>query len=84
MMGGVYTHRWCDTYRRAVRGRRDRVRDDQRARPAASARCGALVFGARAGKAAAKYATSAKQPSPVVMRQADDGTAAGAECDPRQ
>jgi fumarate reductase flavoprotein subunit len=31
-----------------------------------------LVFGARAGKAAAEYATSAKQPSPVVMRQADD------------
>ena len=31
-----------------------------------------LVFGARAGKAAAEYAISAKQPSPVVMRQADD------------
>jgi fumarate reductase flavoprotein subunit len=31
-----------------------------------------LVFGARAGKAAAEYATSAKQSSPVVMRQAED------------
>jgi fumarate reductase flavoprotein subunit len=31
-----------------------------------------LVFGARAGKAAAEYATSAKQPPPVLMRQADD------------
>jgi fumarate reductase flavoprotein subunit len=31
-----------------------------------------LVFGARAGKAAAEYATSAKQASPAVMRQADD------------
>jgi fumarate reductase flavoprotein subunit len=31
-----------------------------------------LVFGARAGKAAAEYATSAKQASSVVMRQADD------------
>jgi fumarate reductase flavoprotein subunit len=31
-----------------------------------------LVFGARAGKVAAEYATSAKQPSPVVKRQADD------------
>jgi fumarate reductase flavoprotein subunit len=31
-----------------------------------------LVFGARAGIAAAEYAASAKQPSPVVMRQADD------------
>ncbi len=31
-----------------------------------------LVFGARAGKAAAEYAASAKQPSPVVMRQAED------------
>ncbi len=31
-----------------------------------------LVFGARAGRAAAEYATSAKQPSPAVMRQADD------------
>ena len=31
-----------------------------------------LVFGARAGKAAAEYASSAKQPSPAVMRQADD------------
>jgi fumarate reductase flavoprotein subunit len=31
-----------------------------------------LVFGARAGKAAAEYATTAKQASSVVMRQADD------------
>jgi fumarate reductase flavoprotein subunit len=31
-----------------------------------------LVFGARAGIAAAEYAASAKQPSPVVMRQAED------------
>ena len=31
-----------------------------------------LVFGARAGKAAAEYATGAKPPPPVVMRQADD------------
>jgi len=31
-----------------------------------------LVFGARAGEAAAEYATSAKQPPPVLMRQADD------------
>jgi succinate dehydrogenase flavoprotein subunit len=31
-----------------------------------------LVFGARAGKAAAEYAASAKRPSPVVMRQAED------------
>jgi fumarate reductase flavoprotein subunit len=31
-----------------------------------------LVFGARAGKAAAEYATSAKQPPPVLMHQADD------------
>jgi fumarate reductase flavoprotein subunit len=31
-----------------------------------------LVFGARAGKAAAEYATSATQPSQVVLRQADD------------
>jgi fumarate reductase flavoprotein subunit len=31
-----------------------------------------LVFGARAGRAAAEYASSAKQPSPAVMRQADD------------
>ena len=31
-----------------------------------------LVFGARAGKAAAEYAASAKPPPPVVMRQADD------------
>jgi fumarate reductase flavoprotein subunit len=31
-----------------------------------------LVFGARAGRAAAEYATSAQQPPPVVMRQADD------------
>jgi fumarate reductase flavoprotein subunit len=31
-----------------------------------------LVFGARAGYAAAEYATSAQQPPAVVMRQADD------------
>ncbi len=31
-----------------------------------------LVFGARAGRAAAEYATSAKRSSSVVMRQADD------------
>jgi len=31
-----------------------------------------LVFGARAGKAAAEYATSAEQPPAVVMHQADD------------
>jgi fumarate reductase flavoprotein subunit len=31
-----------------------------------------LVFGARAGKAAAEYATSAKQAPPVLMRQAGD------------
>jgi fumarate reductase flavoprotein subunit len=31
-----------------------------------------LVFGARAGKAAAEYAASAKQPPPVVMQQVDD------------
>jgi fumarate reductase flavoprotein subunit len=31
-----------------------------------------LVFGARAGHAAAEYASIAKQPSPAVMRQADD------------
>ena len=31
-----------------------------------------LVFGARAGKAAAEYAASAKSPPPVVARQADD------------
>jgi fumarate reductase flavoprotein subunit len=31
-----------------------------------------LVFGARAGKAAAEYAASAKPASPTVMRQADD------------
>ena len=31
-----------------------------------------LVFGARAGNAAAEYAASAPQPPPVVMRQADD------------
>jgi fumarate reductase flavoprotein subunit len=31
-----------------------------------------LVFGARAGKAAAEYATSAKPPPSVVARQADD------------
>jgi len=31
-----------------------------------------LVFGARAGKAAAEYASGAQQPPPVVMRQADD------------
>ena len=31
-----------------------------------------LVFGARAGKAAAEYAVSAKSPPPVVARQADD------------
>ncbi len=31
-----------------------------------------LVFGARAGKAAADYAASAHQPPPVVLRQADD------------
>jgi fumarate reductase flavoprotein subunit len=31
-----------------------------------------LVFGSRAGRAAAEYATSAKQPSAAVMRQADD------------
>jgi fumarate reductase flavoprotein subunit len=31
-----------------------------------------LVFGARAGRAAAEYATGAKQPPPVLMRQAED------------
>ena len=31
-----------------------------------------LVFGARAGKAAAEYAASAKSPPPVVARQAED------------
>jgi succinate dehydrogenase flavoprotein subunit len=31
-----------------------------------------LVFGARAGRAAAEYATSAKRSSSIVMRQADD------------
>jgi fumarate reductase flavoprotein subunit len=31
-----------------------------------------LVFGARAGRAAAAYAMSAKQPPPVVMRQIED------------
>jgi len=31
-----------------------------------------LVFGARAGSAAAEYAMSAKQPPPVVMRQIED------------
>jgi fumarate reductase flavoprotein subunit len=31
-----------------------------------------LVFGARAGKAAAEYAASAQQPPPAVLRQADD------------
>jgi fumarate reductase flavoprotein subunit len=31
-----------------------------------------LVFGARAGKAAADFAASAHQPPPVVLRQADD------------
>ena len=31
-----------------------------------------LVFGARAGKAAAEHAAGAKPPPPVVMRQADD------------
>jgi succinate dehydrogenase flavoprotein subunit len=31
-----------------------------------------LVFGARAGKAAAEYAAGAQQPPPVVLRQADD------------
>jgi fumarate reductase flavoprotein subunit len=31
-----------------------------------------LVFGARAGKAAAEYAAGAQPPPPVVMRQADD------------
>jgi fumarate reductase flavoprotein subunit len=31
-----------------------------------------LVFGARAGQAAAEYAASAQQPPAVVMRQADD------------
>ena len=31
-----------------------------------------LVFGARAGKAAAEYAASARPPSPAVMRQAQD------------
>lgn len=31
-----------------------------------------LVFGARAGKAAAEYASGAQQPPPVVIRQADD------------
>ena len=31
-----------------------------------------LVFGARAGKAAAEYAADAKPPPPVVMRQVDD------------
>jgi fumarate reductase flavoprotein subunit len=33
-----------------------------------------LVFGARAGSAAAEYAMSAKQPPPVVMRQIGDET----------
>jgi fumarate reductase flavoprotein subunit len=31
-----------------------------------------LVFGARAGRAAAEYAASAKQPPPVVLQQVDD------------
>ena len=31
-----------------------------------------LVFGARAGKAAAEYASSAQQPPPVVMQQVED------------
>ena len=31
-----------------------------------------LVFGARAGKAAAEYAAAAKPPPPVVLRQTDD------------
>jgi fumarate reductase flavoprotein subunit len=31
-----------------------------------------LVFGARAGSAAAEYAMSARQPTPVVMRQIED------------
>jgi fumarate reductase flavoprotein subunit len=31
-----------------------------------------LVFGARAGRAAAEYAAGAKQPPPVVMHQVDD------------
>ena len=31
-----------------------------------------LVFGARAGRAAAEYAASAKQPPPVVMQQVED------------
>jgi fumarate reductase flavoprotein subunit len=31
-----------------------------------------LVFGARAGNAAAEYAASAQQPPPVIMRQVDD------------
>ena len=31
-----------------------------------------LVFGARAGRAAAEYATSAKPPPPVVMQQVED------------
>jgi fumarate reductase flavoprotein subunit len=31
-----------------------------------------LVFGARAGKAAAEYAAGAQQPPPVVLQQADD------------
>ncbi|HET6759967.1 MAG TPA: fumarate reductase (quinol) flavoprotein subunit [Propionibacteriaceae bacterium] len=31
-----------------------------------------LVFGARAGKAAAEYAAGAQQPPPAVLRQADD------------
>jgi len=31
-----------------------------------------LVFGARAGKAAAEYAASAQQPPPAVLRQAED------------
>jgi fumarate reductase flavoprotein subunit len=31
-----------------------------------------LVFGARAGRAAAEYATSAKPPHPVVMQQVED------------
>jgi fumarate reductase flavoprotein subunit len=31
-----------------------------------------LVFGARAGKAAAEYAAGAQQPPPIVLRQADD------------
>ena len=31
-----------------------------------------LVFGARAGRAAAEYAASAKQPPPIVMQQVED------------